>query len=208
MARGQQQRCLALACLAMAMSVSTASAFVFKAGGTGEWRVPGQANASGGNIASYNTWAEHTRFRVGDAIAFTYEPGKDSVLLVDQKAYDACDTGSPVDTFSDGNTVFTLTRSGPFYFISGNKDNCNQNEKLVVVVMGARAENGTSTHTALAPSPAGGNGDTFSPPSPPPPFGIAISPSANPDSNAAVTKAAGVSGTAAFVLGAMIYAFV
>jgi hypothetical protein len=67
MARGQQQRCLALACL-VAMCMSTASAFVFKAGGTGEWRVPGQANASGGNIASYNTWAEHTRFRVGDAI--------------------------------------------------------------------------------------------------------------------------------------------
>ena len=56
-----------MACL-VAMSVSTTSAFVFKAGGTGEWRVPDQANASGGNIASYNTWAEHTRFRVGDAI--------------------------------------------------------------------------------------------------------------------------------------------
>uniref|UniRef100_A0ACD5VWE3 Uncharacterized protein n=1 Tax=Avena sativa TaxID=4498 RepID=A0ACD5VWE3_AVESA len=206
MARGQQQqRCLALACLAIAMSVSTASAFVFKAGGTGEWRVPGQANASGGNIASYNTWAEHTRFRVGDAIAFTYEPGKDSVLIVDEKAYDACDTGSPVDTFSDGSTVFTFSRSGPFYFISGNKDNCNRNEKLVVVVMGARADNGTSTRTALAPSPAGGNGDTFSPPSP---FGIAISPTAVTEPNTAAAKAAGLSGTAAFVLGAMFYLLV
>lgn len=189
------------------MSVSTASAFVFKAGGTGEWRVPGQANASGGNIASYNTWAEHTRFRVGDAIAFTYEPGKDSVLIVDEKAYDACDTGSPVDTFSDGNTVFTFTKSGPFYFISGNKDNCNRNEKLVVVVMGPRADNGTSTHTALAPSPAD-NGGAFSPPSPPPPFGIEISPTAITEPNAAVAKAAGIAGTAAFVIGTMFYALV
>ncbi|XP_047052899.1 early nodulin-like protein 1 [Lolium rigidum] len=206
MARGQQQRCLALACL-VAMCMSTASAFVFKAGGTGEWRVPGQANASGGNIASYNTWAEHTRFRVGDAIAFTYEPGKDSVLIVDEKAYDACDTASPVDTFSDGNTVFTFTKSGPFYFISGNKDNCNRNEKLVVVVMGPRAaDNGTATHTALAPSPAY-NGVTFSPPSPPPPFGIDISPTAS-EPSAAVAKAAGMAGTAAFVIGAMFYALV
>ncbi|KAM0864513.1 hypothetical protein ACQ4PT_043871 [Festuca glaucescens] len=205
MARGQQQLCLALVCL-VAMSVSSASAFVFKAGGTGEWRVPGQANASGGNIASYNTWAEHTRFRVGDAIAFTYEPGKDSVLIVDQKAYDACDTASPVDTFSDGNTVFTFTKSGPFYFISGNKDNCNRNQKLVVVVMGPRADNGTSTHTALAPSPAA-NGVTFSPPSPPPPIGIDISPTPN-EPSAAVAKAAGVAGTAAFVIGTMFYALV
>lgn len=67
-----QQRCLVLACLVVVMSVSTASAFVFKAGGTGEWRVPAEGNASGGSIVSYNTWAEHTRFRVGDAIGKLY----------------------------------------------------------------------------------------------------------------------------------------
>jgi hypothetical protein len=140
--------------------------------------------------------------------AFTYEPSKDSVFIVDEKVYDACDTGSPVDTFSDGNTVFTFTKSGPFYFISGNKDNGNRNEKLVVVVMGPRAAaNGTSTHTdtALAPSPAE-NGDTFSPP---PPFGIEISPTANPEPNAAVDNAAGIAGsTAALVIGTMFYALV
>ena len=204
MARVQQ----VLACLALAMAVCmpAASAFVFKAGGTGQWRVPGN-----GNAASYNTWAEHTRFRVGDAIAFTYQPGSDSVLIVDKKAYDACDTGSPVDTFSDGNTVFTFTVSGPFYFISGNKDNCNRGEKLVVVVMGPRAAtNGTSTHAgALAPSPAADNGGQFSPPSPPPPFGINISPTGNPDQqNAAAGKAAGIAGTAALIIGTMLYSLV
>lgn len=118
------------------------------------------------------------------------------MLIVDKKAYDACDTGSPVDTFSDGNTVFIFSRSGPFYFISGNKDNCNRNEKLVVVVMGPRAANGTSTPTAaLAPSPTD-NGQ-FSP-SPPPPTG-------NPKQNAAATKAAGIAGTAALIIGTMFY---
>jgi hypothetical protein len=75
------------------------------------------------------------------------------VLLVDKKAYDACDTSSPIDTFSsDGNTVLTFTRSGPYYFISGNKDNCNRDEKLIVVVMAER-DNGTQPATGLAPSP-------------------------------------------------------
>lgn len=57
------RRIIAVACVVMLAWASTASAFVFKAGGTGEWRVPG-AN----NVGAYNTWAEHTRFRVGDAI--------------------------------------------------------------------------------------------------------------------------------------------
>jgi hypothetical protein len=73
--------------------------------------------------------------------------------------------------------------------------------------MGPRAAaNGTSTHTdtALAPSPAE-NGGAFSPP---PPFGIQISPTANPEPNAAVAKAASIAGTAALVVGTMFYALV
>lgn len=194
--------CLVLACLVV--SVSTGSAFVFKAGGTGEWRIPNESNASGnGNGSSYNRWAEHTRFRVGDAVAFSYQPGNDSVLLVNKKSYDACDVSSPTDTFADGNTVFTFTRSGPFYFISGNKDNCNRNEKLVVVVMAEREANGTAT--VMAPSPSS---NPFSPPSPPSPSGIEISPTANPPPNAAAPKAAGIAGTAALAIGTLFYAFV
>ncbi|XP_062207115.1 early nodulin-like protein 9 [Phragmites australis] len=207
MARGRI--CLFLACLVAASVSSTASAFVFKAGGTAEWRVP--AESSGANASAYNAWAQRNRFRVGDAIAFTYQPGNDSVLLVDKKAYEACDTGSPIDTFADGNTVFNFTRSGPFYFISGNKDNCNRNEKLIVVVMAERVAVGNDTEppappAGLAPSPNG----PFSPSSPPPPFGIDISPTANPPPppNAAAPKAAGVAGTAALAIGALFYALV
>ena len=55
-----------LACLVAAWASSTASAFVFKAGGTGEWRVPAGANANATN--AYNAWAQRNRFRVGDAV--------------------------------------------------------------------------------------------------------------------------------------------
>ena len=70
MAHGRVMRCVFLACLVAASVSSTASAFVFKAGGTGEWRVPAAA-ASGtgtGNVSAYNAWAQRNRFRVGDAI--------------------------------------------------------------------------------------------------------------------------------------------
>jgi hypothetical protein len=43
-------------------------------------------------------------------------------------------------------------RPVPYYFISGNKDNCNRDEKLIVVVMAER-DNGTQPATGLAPSP-------------------------------------------------------
>ncbi|KAL5227100.1 hypothetical protein ABZP36_015365 [Zizania latifolia] len=190
---------------AVASVSTTSSAFVFKAGGTGEWRVPAQVS---NNASAYNLWAEHTRFRVGDAIAFSYQPGNDSVLVVDKAAYDGCDTNSPVDTFADGNTVFTFTRSGPFYFISGNKDNCNRDEKLVVVVMRERAANATTT--APAPAPSSSNGP-FSPPSPPPPSGIEISPAApeQPSNAAAHPRAAGiVAGAAGLAIGMLFHALV
>lgn len=140
--------------------------------------------------------------------AFTYQAGNDSVLLVDKRSYDACDTSAPIDTFADGSTMFTFTRSGPFYFISGNKDNCNRGEKLIVVVMAERAAigNGTEPGAGLAPSPSG---PPFSSYSPPPPFGIGISPTAAyPPPSAAAPKVAGVAGAAAFAIGALFYALV
>ncbi|KAL6853484.1 hypothetical protein ACP4OV_019513 [Aristida adscensionis] len=205
MAYGRTMSCLLLACIAAASVSPTASGFVFKAGGTGEWRVPAAGGAGGNSsINAYNAWAERNRFRVGDAIAFTYQAGKDSVLLVDKRSYDACDTSSPIDTFADGNTVFTFTRSGAYYFISGSKDNCNRNEKLIVVVMADRSAVGNGTTVGLAPAP----NSPFSPYSPPPPAGIDVSPSSNPSPNAAAPKVAGVAGTAAIAIGALLYALV
>uniref|UniRef100_A0A0D9V6M3 Phytocyanin domain-containing protein n=1 Tax=Leersia perrieri TaxID=77586 RepID=A0A0D9V6M3_9ORYZ len=201
--RVQMQWWVVVACVVA--SVSSASALVFKAGGgTGEWHVPQQASGNG-NVSAYNQWAEHNRFRVGDGIAFNYQPGNDSVLLVDKNAYDACDVSSPVDRFADGNTVFTFTRSGPYYFISGNKDNCNRNEKLIVVVMGERAANGTAP--ALAPS--AGTTTPNSPPSPPPPSGIEISPTPEQSTNAAAhPRAAGIAGAVGLAIATLFYALV
>lgn len=66
-------RCVLLACLVAASASSTASAFVFKAGGTGEWRVPTQTAGANATNA-YNAWAQRNRFRVGDAIGESTVP--------------------------------------------------------------------------------------------------------------------------------------
>lgn len=113
---------------------------------------------------------------------FIYPANNDSVLLVDSNSYNSCDTSSPTDRFSDGNTVFTLTRSGPFYFISGNQDNCKKDEKLHIVVLG----NHNSSAPSPSPSPPAEAPSASSPPPPPSSDGdIAPASSTPPPPNAA-----------------------
>ncbi|MBA0816546.1 hypothetical protein Gohar_001197, partial [Gossypium harknessii] len=94
---------------------------------------------NGSNAESYNQWAEKNRFQIGDSLVFTYTPNDDSVLQVNKDAYKNCSVESPLASYTDGHTVFSLSHSGPYYFISGNKDNCEKNEKLVVVVLADRS---------------------------------------------------------------------
>ncbi|KAJ3698922.1 hypothetical protein LUZ61_002627 [Rhynchospora tenuis] len=129
--------------LCFVLLVSVTAATQFKVGGSGDWKVP----ESGAK--SYNQWAEANRFKMGDNIAFTYPANQDSVLLVDSNAYNSCDATSPIDRFTDGNTIFTFARSGSFYFISGKQDNCKNGEKLHIVVLANR-----NNSTGLAPSPS------------------------------------------------------
>ena len=83
---------------------------------------------------------------------FKYESENDSVLEVPREAYLSCNnTHSAVRAYSKmEETRVELDHSGPYYFISGSKPNCEMGEKLIVVVMAARE---VST-PALAPSPA------------------------------------------------------
>ncbi|XP_039140689.1 early nodulin-like protein 3 [Dioscorea cayenensis subsp. rotundata] len=153
--------------LCLALLVSMAAATQFRVGGSKGWTVPTEPNAT-----SYNHWAQSHRFQIGDSLLFVYPPDQDSVLLVDEAAYKTCNTSSHIDIFDDGNTVFTLTRSSTFYFISGNHENCLKNESLIVVVMASRS----NATIAIAPSP---------PPSPslappPPPETLVHTPASSP----------------------------
>ncbi|KAG2608005.1 early nodulin-like protein 1 [Panicum virgatum] len=169
---------LGLACFALV--VAAASATQFRVGGQKGWSVPDAG------FEPYNTWAGRLRFQIGDQLLFVYPKETDSVLLVDPAAYNACNVSSYLQKFNDGNTVFTLDRSGPFFFISGNEASCRANEKLIVVVLadrtGARTPPGAGAPPTMSPpSPA----PLPSPSSPPPAAAPARSPSSPPPSGAA-----------------------
>ncbi|KAG0531829.1 hypothetical protein BDA96_04G055700 [Sorghum bicolor] len=153
-----------LACFAIAAAVAGGTQFIV--GGANGWSVP-TAGAE-----PFNTWATRTRFQIGDSLVFVYPKDQDSVLLVEPADYNACNTSSYVKKFDDGDTVVTLARSGPLFFISGVEANCRANEKLIVMVLATRS-NGTAPAPSTAPPPA-------SPASPPPVSSTTPPPSSSP----------------------------
>ncbi|CAD5182982.1 unnamed protein product [Musa acuminata subsp. malaccensis] len=192
---------LLLICLALLSAM--AGATQFRVGGSKGWSVPDP------DAVSYNQWAEKNRFQVGDSLLFVYPPVEDSVLLVDKDAYDACNTNSFIDKRDDGNTVFTLNRSGPFYFISGVEANCMRNESVVIVVMADRT-NRSSSSSSPPPSPSAASSP------PPPPESAEATPapapapaeeepnSSPPPPNAASSRVVGFMGSVGCFIGSII----
>ena len=82
---------------------------------------------------------------------FNYPSGQDSVIQVSSQDYASCNTDAYSQKFSDGHTVINLNQSGPHFFISGNKNSCLKNEKLVVIVLADR--NNKNTNQTSPPSP-------------------------------------------------------
>ncbi|GKB01258.1 early nodulin-like protein 2, partial [Tanacetum coccineum] len=102
----------------------------FEVGGKNGWTTSPSEN--------YNSWAGRLRFLINDTLHFKYDGGKDSVLVVNKGDYDGCNVNNPITKLEGGDSTFKLDRSGPFYFISGNKPNCDQGEKMTVVVLALR----------------------------------------------------------------------
>ncbi|KAG6756437.1 hypothetical protein POTOM_039866 [Populus tomentosa] len=140
-----------LACYLFSSSLAYSSLYV---GGEDGW----VTNPS----ESYNHWAERNRFQVNDSLVFKYNKGSDSVLRVTKDDYSSCNTKKPLKTMDSGSSVFQFDKSGPFFFISGNEDNCRKGQKLIVVVLAVRTKQ-TSTPayppatSPKAPSPEGHN---------------------------------------------------
>ncbi|KAG2319355.1 hypothetical protein Bca4012_054392 [Brassica carinata] len=66
----------------------------------------------------YSHWSHRNRFQVNDTLYFKYTKGKDSVLEVSEEEYNTCNTTHPITSLSDGDSLFVLSRSGPFFFSS------------------------------------------------------------------------------------------
>ncbi|XP_028807770.1 early nodulin-like protein 1 [Neltuma alba] len=157
-----------LGMLCLVLLVEKSGAYDFVVGGQKGWTVP-----SDPNFNPYNTWAEKSRFQIGDSLVFNYNSGQDSVLEVKSEDYANCNTNAPIAKYTDGHTVYKFDHSGHHFFISGNKDNCLKNEKLVVVVLSDRSK--TRQARSPAPSPLASSStlapslsSAAPPPSPPP----------------------------------------
>nr|ACU19932.1 unknown [Glycine max] len=134
--------------LCLLLMVHKGASYDFVVGGQKGWSVPNDPSFN-----PFNQWAEKSRFQIGDSLVFNYQSGQDSVLYVKSEDYASCNIDSPYAKYSDGHTVYKLNQSGPHFFISGNKDNCNKNEKLTVIVLADRNKNTNQTTTASPPSP-------------------------------------------------------
>ncbi|XP_027152712.1 stellacyanin [Coffea eugenioides] len=125
------------------LQLSSVSSFEYQVGDKIGWVVP-LANQT----KFYNDWASEKRFKVGDTIRFKYR--KDSVMEVSETDYKKCTSRRPNFFSNTGNTVFTLDRSGYFYFISGASGYCDKGQRMVVKVMSQDDHNSSPTSSSSA----------------------------------------------------------
>ncbi|KAI5605434.1 hypothetical protein BDE02_01G351400 [Populus trichocarpa] len=170
----ESRRCLCLLWALLACYSFTSSAAYnnsFDVGGKDGW----VTNPS----ESYNHWAEKNRFQVNDSLVFKYNNGSDSVLLVTKDDYNSCKTKKPLKTMGSGSSVFQFDKSGPYFFISGNEDNCRKGQKMTVVVLSVKPKQApTPVSQPPAMSPKAPSPVAYNNPSPAP--SKSPSPSAEP----------------------------
>ncbi|XP_016449825.1 early nodulin-like protein 21 [Nicotiana tabacum] len=120
------------------------SSLEFQVGDTTGWAVPPSNDTN-----FYNNWASNMRFKIGDTIRFKYK--KDSVMEVTENEYKKCNSTRPHFFSNNGNTMFTLDRSGYFYFVSGAAGHCERGERMIVRVL---VQDVINDYSAAASAPA------------------------------------------------------
>ncbi|XP_059661040.1 uclacyanin 1-like [Cornus florida] len=118
----------------------------------------GAPNGGWDTSSDLQTWASSQSFAIGDNLIFVYTINHD-VVEVTKANYDSCQSSSPVQSYTGGNTVIPLASAGKRYFICGTSGHCSQGMKVEI-----------DTLAASAPPPS-------SPASPPP---SSIPPTASP----------------------------
>ncbi|XP_050207958.1 early nodulin-like protein 3 [Mercurialis annua] len=144
------------------------NAYKFYVGGRNGWVLNPSQN--------YTQWAHINRFQVNDTLFFKYKKGSDSVLLVNKEDFNSCNTKNPIQSLTDGDSIFTVDHSGPFYFISGNSDNCNKGQKLHIIVMAKRLKPSPVPTDPQSPSPLALSSPVTSPVPPSPPTTAELAP--------------------------------
>ncbi|KAL7159534.1 hypothetical protein ABFS83_01G034000 [Erythranthe nasuta] len=138
--------CSVVVGLIVLLSVGFSEARDYLVGGKADaWKIPTSDNAD-----SLNHWAQNSRFLIGDSLVWQYDAATDSVLQVTKRDYVTCNTSSPIETYTGGQTKVKLEQYGPHYFISGAQGHCDKGQKLIVVVISDRHHR----HIAVSPAPS------------------------------------------------------
>ncbi|MQL89263.1 hypothetical protein Taro_021836 [Colocasia esculenta] len=144
-----------LVLLSILCTLSEAKEFLV-GGDVAAWALPPSATSR-----PLSRWAEANRFQVGDSLVWKYDGKEDSVLQVTREDYLLCNTTNPLAEHRDGSTSVTLSKSGPYYFISGAEGACQKGEKLIVVAMSRRHRHAAAA--SPAPSPVEAEGPAVAP---------------------------------------------
>uniref|UniRef100_A0A2N9G0E4 Phytocyanin domain-containing protein n=1 Tax=Fagus sylvatica TaxID=28930 RepID=A0A2N9G0E4_FAGSY len=86
---------------------------------------------------------------LGDSLLFLYPPSQDSVIQVTEQSYNSCNLTDPILYMNNGNSLFNITKSGEFYFTSGEKGHCENKQKLHISVFSG---NGSAYSPSYGPS--------------------------------------------------------
>ncbi|MQM14367.1 hypothetical protein Taro_047295 [Colocasia esculenta] len=133
-------------CLFLALAgimATPAAAAVHKVGDAAGWTIIGNVN--------YTAWAASNTFHVGDTIVFQYNKQFHNVMQVDRADYRACNTQSPLATYTTGNDSIILQRAGHHFFLCGVPGHCAIGQKVDIRIP-KRARSAAAP--ATAPSPA------------------------------------------------------
>ncbi|XP_073298257.1 early nodulin-like protein 21 [Primulina huaijiensis] len=133
--------CITFVCLLELSLLQMGSCFQFQVGDRAGWAVP-PANQTD----HYNEWASRERFKIGDTVRFKYK--KDSVMEVNKTEYNECNSSRPNFFSNKGDTIYTLDRSGFFYFISGATGHCEKGQQMIVWVIGQDEDSTAKSHAS------------------------------------------------------------
>ena len=145
----------------------------YKVGDLDAWGTPSSANPQ-----VYTKWSNYHTFKLGDSLCksfyslknknknhsfyhlwvhflflfvsvFLYPPSQDSVIQVTEQSYNSCNLTDPILYMNNGNSLFNITKSGEFYFTSGEKGHCENKQKLHISVFSG---NGSAYSPSYGPS--------------------------------------------------------
>lgn len=146
---------------------------------------------------------------------FKYKKGSDSVMVVNKEDYDSCNPKNPIHKMDGGDSTFQFDRSGPFFFISGNVDNCQHGQRLIVVVLSLGhthviPSSPLPSPPVSPPSPAEAKSPEGSAPSPNPGMGPSgeNSPAPSPSAHSGSTRFSGSVNGVAFGVGVGVALFI